>query len=82
MVPCKEIANQLESLLRAVVQHPNQVVVTEVAGFPMAFEIRVSEEDYEVVISKLHAIKRLAASFVGLPDGQQFTINVIPVSSE
>jgi hypothetical protein len=44
----KEIA----SLVNAVVQRPDRVVVTEGEGFPLGCEIRVSEQDYEVVISR------------------------------
>jgi len=75
------LCEEIENLVKSVVQNPEQVVVSEVRGFPSACEIQVLEVDYEKVMKKIPAIKTLAARFSGLPEGQDLTIHVIPVAS-
>ena len=66
-------------LVTAIAQNPKQVVVTKVLEKPLSFEIRVSLIDYELVLSKLTAIKTLAAAFAGLVETQGPLIHVTPV---
>jgi len=69
----------LFDLIKPFVRTPEKLMVTRVEGYPMGYEVRVAESDYELVLSRISAIKRLAEALAGLPKGQHIVMNVIPV---
>jgi predicted RNA-binding protein YlqC (UPF0109 family) len=69
----------LLDLIKPFIRSPERFTVSQVDGYPMGYEVRVAESDYERVLSRISAIKRLAEALAGLPKGQHIVMNVIPV---
>lgn len=60
----------LLKLVRSVVLAPEKVVVTQITAKPPAYKIQVAQQDFQSVLSKIHAIKSLALTLAGLPTGE------------
>ena len=72
----ESIQKAISRVVKSIVQKPEQVVVKEIK-FSLAFEVQVALQDYELVVSKLAAIRAIAASFA-VSGGWQVLIHITP----
>jgi hypothetical protein len=70
------LQNALYDIVRSVAEVRDDAVVRCILAPARAFEIRVSSEDYELILSSLHLIKRLASGLAGMPE-EDFSINLV-----
>jgi hypothetical protein len=61
---------QLLSFVQALANHPKEVVVNRLKGYPGVFEIMIREEDAAEVNSKLGIIESIAGYTTGLLDAK------------
>jgi len=73
MCDCKTI---LSDLVRSIAGLPDRVLIRQIDGMPLAFEVRVAPRDYEIVISRIDAIKTLTASLADLPPSRPVLVHV------
>jgi FKBP-type peptidyl-prolyl cis-trans isomerase (trigger factor) len=71
------LQNALYDIVRSVAEVRDDVVVRCILAPARAFEVKVSAEDYELILSSLHLIKRLASGLAGMPEGKEFGINLV-----
>ena len=74
----ESVQKTIQDLVWAMVRYPEQVTVTAFMGSANGFEVRVSEKDYELVLSKAGLIRTLAGRFAGLPEDQKIVVLVFP----
>ena len=74
----RQFASVLSSLVRSIVLHPQSVLVKQINTDPLAFEILVSRADYDLVLSKLSALKTLAAACSDLPEQARVVVYLKP----
>jgi predicted RNA-binding protein YlqC (UPF0109 family) len=71
------IQKTISFLVKSIVRKPGRVIVNEIK-FSLAFEVQVALQDYELVVSKLAAIRAVAASFA-VSEGWQVLIHITPI---
>jgi hypothetical protein len=66
----------LADVVRALVVRHEDVVVTEVSASERTFAVTVNPGDYDIVISSVPLISRLALGLARLPDWKEMRIDV------
>jgi len=74
----RQFENVLSGLVRSIVLNPQDVTVKQIHTDPLAFEVLVSRADYDPVLSKLSALKTLAAVCSDLPEQTRVIVYLKP----
>ena len=71
------LQDALYDIVRSLAENRNDVIVSKIVAPTKAFEVRVSLEDHDLVLSSLHLIKELASGLAGMSDWEDLRIELL-----